>query len=374
MKDELFHRERVELALEHKEPDRLPLDLGGTAGLLFDGLYFRLKKHLKIENKVQPFRFGHTANYYDEDILDCLDIDIRRILPLRKKKDYTVKDNTFVDEWGVLNKFEGDFVNYVDHPLKEPSMEVLNRHPWPEPEEMFSFSDLREYSKYLFEKTDFALSLRSPFSGGFLDRACYLRGTENFFMDLYLNPDFAEGLLHKIFDIYYKTYDLLLSEVGEYLSIVENNDDYGTQESLLISPEMFKKYLKPLHMRLNKLIREKAPKAKTFLHSDGAVRELIDDFIDSGVEILNPIQASARDMDTKRLKEEFGDRICFHGGIEQKPLSGSKEQVYEELMLRFHTLGKDGGYIMAPVNHIGSDVPLENVIYLYETARQKCIY
>jgi uroporphyrinogen decarboxylase len=163
---------------------------------------------------------------------------------------------------------------------------------------------------------------------------------------------------------------LFLNAVGPYVHIIQRASDLGTQLSPFISPRMYRELLKPVESRIMAYIRSLAPKAKLWFHSCGAVSDLIDDFIDIGVEILNPVQPLATGMDSFTLKKRYGDRLCFHGGIDlQEALPGSGEDVRREVETRISALGPGGGYILAPANHIQNDTPAENVVLLYEHAK-----
>lgn len=366
---ELSHRERVALALNHQEPDRVPLDFMGHASLLLDDVYFALKNHLGIREDIPPFREGSTANYYDTRVLDRFDIDFRRLFlrssPAGKLQYHP--DGSYTDSWGITWRKEGIFVNTVHYPLADATIDDLETYAWPEPRRIFTIEGLREHAKHLCEKTDYALVARNPLTYGFLDRACRLRGMEQFFLDLALQPDFAHRLIQKILDVHLETYAMFLEAVGDFVMIVETGDDLGTQESLLISPEMYRTFIKPAQKRLNELICNRAPKAKIFMHNDGAIRRLLDDLIEVGVDILNPVQPSAEGMKSVTLKRDYGDRLVFHGAVDQGPIEGTVDDVMAEVRRRIDALAPAGGYILSTCNHI-IDAPPENVVAIFKTA------
>lgn len=194
-------------------------------------------------------------------------------------------------------------------------------------------------------------------------------------VDTITDPEFAHALIEKILKVQIEMYGYLLDQVGEYIDIVESGDDYGSQQSLLISPDAYREFIFPARKKLNKAIRQKAPQAKIYLHSCGAIADIIEDLIDCGVDILNPVQTSAVGMDPVTLKDKFGDRICFHGAVDtQKAMTGSIEQVEDEVKRLIDILGRDGGFILSSCNHIQSDIPPENVARMFEFAAEYSSY
>jgi uroporphyrinogen decarboxylase len=177
--------------------------------------------------------------------------------------------------------------------------------------------------------------------------------------------------LSKIFDIYSRVYSRFLDEIGEYVQMVETADDIGTQSSLLISPDHYRKFIKPLEKKLYALIHEKAPHAAVFRHTDGSVISLIPEFIEIGIDVLNPIQTSAQGMEGERLKSKFGDQLTFHGTIEI--LNESREEIERDVRAKMQIFKKNGGYIFAPCNHIIDAAP-ETIIHLFSTAHRYGMY
>ena len=177
------HRERVLTALDHKEPDRVPLSLGGTASSYTDESYHRLKAYLGIEGDIRPYRYGHTGNYLDERIFDALDTDYRYLV-LSYPDDSHLKwqsENTFIDDWGILRKSVDGYVSRIGHPLAGAGLEDLERHPWPDYTRIYPAGlkkELGERAAYLREKTDFAVVARAALSGTFLEYGAWLCGFE----------------------------------------------------------------------------------------------------------------------------------------------------------------------------------------------------
>jgi uroporphyrinogen decarboxylase len=366
------HRERVLTTLEHRDPDRVPLDLGSVGSLMVDNLYFAVKEQLEIKGDIEPYRKGSTANYYDERILDRFDIDFRHIWihSPDKPKAKRHNDGTITDEWGITWSREGSYPVYF--PLKDATLKDLEEFNWPIPEKSWDVTVLRERARHLYEETDYAVVAKAVYGGGgLLERSYYLRTIDNFFIDMALDRDFALCLVERVAAVEMALWDIYLKAVGPYVHIIQRASDLGTQLAPFISPALYREVLKPYEEKVFSFLKERAPQAKIWFHSCGAVSEIIDDFIEIGVDILNPVQPLAVGMDSSELKKRYGKRLCFHGGIDiQKALPGSIEDVKKEIETRIDAFGPGGGYILAPVNHMQDDTPAENVVFLYEYARE----
>ena len=362
------HRERVLAAFRHEQPDRVPMDLMGNASMLLDEPYLLLRDHLGL-SPIPPVRAGQPASYYDERILEHFDIDFRRVfLPVHPQVDVVHHaDGSFTDPWKIRYIREGPFVNSVENPLAGIStLAELAEYRWPRPEEMFATDGLRDTAKRLCEETDYAIVARNPLTQGFLDRACYLMGMGDFFVTIRLYPDLAQAIFDGILEVYRGVYAMFLEEVGPYVQMVETADDLGTSGSLMVSPKMYRQHIKPAEAALCAAIRERAPDAFIFRHCDGSVAPLLDDFIETGTDILNPVQTSLPGMDAAELKQQFGDRLIFHGGVEG--YEAPRDAVVKEVRQLIDAFAPGGGYVFASCNHI-IEAPPENVVAMFETAR-----
>ena len=368
----MTHRERVLKAIERKKPDRVPLDMGSVGSLLTDNVYFDVKKYLGIEGDIPQYRIGSTANYYDEHVLEALDIDFRHVWLDSPDKPKSVKndDGTVTDIWNITWSKEGSWPSYF--PLKDLSEQEIMEYKWPIPEKNWNVDTLIKRAKHYYEDTDFAVVAKSVLDGaGIFERCYYLRSLDKFFMDMVEHEDIVSFIIDKITEVEIKLWDIYLSAVGPYVHIIQRATDLGTQEGLLISPAMYRKYFKPADQKVYEFIKSKAPKAKLWFHSCGAIEPLISDFIDIGVNILNPVQPNCKGMDSSLLKKKYGDRLCFHGGIDiQKALPASREDVIKEVEMRIDSFAPGGGYILAPANHVQKDTPAENVVLLYRYAAE----
>ena len=365
------HRERVLAAFDHREPDRVPLDLMGNATMLLDETYLRLRDHLGLA-PIPPVRSGTTANYYDERILEYFDIDFRRLfLPKNPAaRNIALDDGTIIDSWGVGYQKAGLFVNVVQNPLHGvTTVQEVEAHDWPAAADLYSTEGLAAEARRMFQETDHALVARNPITYGFLDRACQLMEMSEFMMALALYPDVATAMIAHLLEIYKGVYGMFLDAVGPYVQMVEIGDDLGTNKSLLISPKMYRRFIKPAERELYALIHEKAPHAALFRHTDGAVFDVIPDFLEVGVNVLNPVQTSTAGMDARRLKAAYGAELTFHGAVEGLDEGPTVDSVVATVKDRIDSLSPGGGYVLASCNHM-IDVSPEIIIAMFETARE----
>jgi uroporphyrinogen decarboxylase len=366
------HRERVLAAISLREPDRIPLDFGSVGGLMVDELYHGVRALLGLDDSVPPYRSGSTANWYDERILEAFDVDFRHLWlaspdrPERRR----LPGGAVVDEWGITWSAEGSYPEIF--PLRGKPLAEIVRHPWPLPSRSWNLDALAARARHLREDTDFAVVAKGVLDGaGIFERCCYLRSYDDFLVDMCVDEPLARALIDRVTGIEMALWDMYLDAVGPWVDIVQRASDLGTQSSLMISPELYRRFLVPAEKRVFDLIRKKAPGAAIWFHSCGAVGPLIADFLDLGVKILNPVQPLAAGMESGGLKRDWGSRLCFHGGIDlQRAMVGTLEDVREEVRLRVSTLGRGGGYILAPANHLQKDTPPQNVVELYRFAAE----
>ena len=374
---EMTPRERVLTSLNHEEPDRVPLDLGGMATTIEAVPYNELKKYLGIRSETKLFLRDHVDP--PEEILERFGIDTRyvRMKPPRNFKIQIDSDNSYLDEWGTRWKKPESSLYWdpVDYPLKDATIEDLETHNWPDPHDPGRTEGLREEAKWLREKTDCAIIADTPSLGIFESASICLRGIERLMMDLILEKSFAKALLDKVADIQIEFFRHYLDAVGEYIDVIMVTDDLGAENGPLISPEHYREMIKPAQKKLWQSIKNDT-KAYLFLHSCGSISKFIPDLIEIGVDILNPIQVAAKDMDPKRLKEEFGDKLTFWGGVDtQRVLPfGSPEDVEREVKTRLADMAPGGGYVLTAVHNIQAGVRPENICMMYDAARKYGTY
>jgi uroporphyrinogen decarboxylase len=364
-------RERVQLAFSHQQPDRIPLDLMGNASMLLDDTYFRLRDFMGLD-PIPPVRAGTTANYYDERILQLLGVDFRRIF-LKKgpgAKSTVLDDGTIVDAWGIGSQQAGLWVHTTLSPLHgATTVAEVDNYAWPTAAGMYSAEGLAEEARRLYQETPYALVARNPITYGFLDRACQIMEMPEFLMNMVTRPLVAEAVIAHLLEIYKGVYTLFLDAIGPYVQMVEIGDDIGAQQNLLISPKMYRKFIKPAELELYTLIHEKAPNAALFRHTDGAIFDVIPDLIEVGVNVLNPVQTSAKGMEGERVKAAFGSQLTFHGTVEGVEGEATVDQVVAEVRQRIDTFAPGGGFVLSSCNHM-IDVQPQNIIAMFETARE----
>jgi uroporphyrinogen decarboxylase len=369
-------RERFFAAMNHQQPDRVPIDMGKQVGSLHKFEYQKLYEYLGKPDWMTNHdnildRMGQTV-VPDEKLLEMFGVDFRWLVPhwVGIKPFETETRSGYVDMWGTTFAKMEDYYAMVDTPLKKGTLEELEEFPWPDPDDPAMFQGFREKAKFLFENTDYVVGA-DGIKGGILQTCLWTRGYENFFMDLVMNKEFAEALLDKVLDLFCRMYTNYLKEVGEYVQIIYITDDLGTQAGLLMSPVMFREQIKPKFKALNDHLKSLTD-AKIMFHSDGAIEPLIEDLVEIGVDILNPVQTSTKGLeDTKALKDKFGKNLCFHGAIDVQQVmpNSSVQEIEAEVKKRVTELGKNGGYILAPCHNLSYDIPVENIIKMFETAK-----
>lgn len=372
--EKLNSRERFTLALNHQEPDRVPIDLGSIASTIRTvEAYDRLKSHLglALEKKIRHFADEHIIP--DEEIIQAFHVDTMYIrLNVPKSWQRTRLDAyTVVDEWSVpWSKHPGSYYTFpVDHPMKTAELEEIEKFPWPDPDESSRYEGLREKAKYLFEKTDYALVADGLTGVGIFDMTWHLRGMENIFLDMLIHPEFTQALCERLTEYYVKVYRNYMRAVGDFVQMVIYYEDLSGQDGPLISPQLYRQYIKPGHRKIFKTIKEHTD-AKICVHTCGSVYAFLDDYVELGVEVLNPVQISAHDMDPERLKAKYGAVLSFHGGIDTQRFlpRATPAQVREEVRRMIRILGPGGGYLFTSCHSIQPDVSPKNIVALFDAA------
>ena len=367
----MTHRERVLAALNHEETDRVPIDFGGTqASTIFYGAYDRLKRHLGLEHETRVFSAIRRLALPHESVLRRFDVDTRFLsvggtYVARK----VIDDDTCLDEWGITwQKAEDGNPMPVDGPFKSASMADLDTHDWPDPDDPVFTEGLLERAVWLRENTDCAIILN--LGTGFGTHGQQMRGFADWMKDLYRNRAFATRLMDEINDHWITVVDNALDLLGDKVDIVFWGDDLSSQAGPLFSPEIYRELIKPRQKALVEAIRSRG-EFKVLYHCCGSVTPFIDDLIEIGVDALNPVQVGANDMEPRRLKDSFGDRIAFWGGIDTQDVlpHASPEEVRAEVRRVIDCLARNGGYVLNSVHNIQPDVPPENIVAMFDEAR-----
>ncbi len=366
-------RERVRLAASHRQPDRVPMDLWGSDSRLNTNFYLRLMQTIGESQLGEHIRPGSTSEYEDYALSDKVGSDFRHINIGKPDgfKSYTDEQGNIIDEWGVGRKMAGKHPSFTLHPLANATLADLENYNWPKMQDEGRIRGLAERAKNWYEQTDFAITATTATSGTIFELCQYLRGIEQFLMDLYIDPEFATALINKVTDLLIELNVFYVKPIAPYIEWLEFASDFGTQSAPFISPQCFEEFFLEPHRRLFSAIKQAAPNVKIFLHSCGSVRKLIPYFIDAGVEILSALQPLATGMDSSELKAEYGEKLVFHGGVDiQKAVPGTLEQLRQECKTRIEAFAPGGGYIFSPSNHFQDDVPVENFFKMYEYGRE----
>ncbi len=368
----LIHRERVLQALNHQEPDRVPL----SAFTMTDVCYANLRSHLGLPS-VEPAYLGDVSDVVmpHEDVLRRFDIDTRDVAltTTTPRASTWESDEYYEDELGVGFRKHGVFYYYpVKHPLAgQRTIVDVDNYAWPKPDPPASLQPLRERVQVLRQESDCALVM--SVGGTMFATAWFLCG-DDWFINLATNAPFVDALMDKLLELQLARAERVLSAIGpDGIDVaICTTDDLGTQSSLLISPDLYRRFIKPRQHAFFDYVKRHSS-AKIFMHCDGAIYPLIPDFIEIGVDILHPVQVECQGMqDTRQLKREFGNDLTFWGALDnQHVLSfGSPRDVRDEVRRRIDDLAPGGGFVLTPRWAVRPEVSPENLCAIYEAVEE----
>jgi uroporphyrinogen decarboxylase len=370
-------RERVVAALNHREPDRVPVDIGGGGSTSISvEANERLKRHLGVEGSSAELSKMFRVAALDEKVMQRLGSDCRplRVASSRRWSPPPTEPGALVDIWGVTWKQQpfGESSYYWEiarNPLADAALADLDHHPWPDPLDPGFTAGLRAEAESLFTNTGYAIEASSGFSS-FWELACNLRGLEQLLMDLVVNQRFVEALMERLLEINLAVTERFLQEAGSYIQIYRTADDLATQGGLLMSLNMYRSRLKPYHRKYFDFVKSHSSAAILY-HSCGNMTNLIDDLAEIGVDAINPVQVSAM-PETAQLKAQFGSKITFWGGIDTQHVlpQGSVDEVTAEVRRRIRDLAPGGGFVLSAVHSIQPDVPPQNILAMADAARK----
>ena len=377
-------RQRVKLALEHKEADHIPFDLGGTVlTSIHVHAYRNLRRYLGLPDKeVEVMDVFQQIAVVDDDVRQRLGCDCRNVAPRSSATFKIVVDEEslpgyrfFYDEWGIgwrMPKDGGFYYDMYSHPFSgSTDIEDIKKFPWPNPVDPARFTGLAERARHVADVQGEPVIL-GGLAAGFVELAAWTRGFGRFYPDLVTNLDWMTYLMDTIIDLKLAYWEVALPMVGDYADVVQEADDLAGQFGLLISPDTYRKIVKPRHKKIMDFIKART-KAKIFFHSCGAIREIIPDLIEIGVDIINPVQVSAVGMESAALKRDFGKEMTFWGGLVDTQgvfTAGTPAEVREEVRRRIDDLGAGGGFVAAAVHNIQANVPPENIMAMWETLQE----
>lgn len=375
-------RERLLLALNHREPDRVPIDLGGNQSGIHRFAYQRLVDLLGLKEEIVIMDLVQQLALPSEAVLERLHVDTRYVrakgaagfdarVVKREREGRTWHD--FTDEFGVTWSMPEDSPRYFDithSPLAGLSLDEIKAYPFPRGDDPTRFEGLREEALRITRDTPCAVI--SGISGVVYEICWYMRGLENLFADMIERPQVLEAIIDRTLQFWLDWFRLFLDEAGDIVDVIMIGDDLAGQKGPLFSPAIYRSIVKPRQKRLVQYIRSRT-KAKIWYHSCGSVLQYIPDLIDNGVDALNPVQLSARGMDPGELKKAFGEEICFWGGgIDSQHVlpHASPDEVREQVRRNLGIFKPGGGYVFANVHNIQADVPPGNVIAMFDAAHE----
>jgi len=371
--------------LNHREPDRIPVDLGATVltGIHKDA-YRTLAERLGLQLEIEIDNIMEQVAVVEPAFLDAGGIDKNFVrIDLNPPAGWTLEiekeegRSTYYDEWGIRWGMpdSGFYYDMVGHPLSKcENVSDLDRHAWPRGGDPARFEGL-EYEAKALRQTSYAIIGGGRIGAGVLEQCCWMRGMERYFEDTILNKPFSRRLAEKITEIQMECLEPFLKKAGSFIDVLTLGDDWCGQEGPLVSPAFLREVIIPLTRVQIELIRRYTD-AKIFFHSCGSVVELIPDMIDMGIDILNPVQVTSKGMDPGILKEEFGKDLVFWGGVDtQKTLPFSTpEEVREHTESLIQILAPGGGFVFSTNHNIQSGTPPENLMEMYRTVSRHGAY
>ena len=370
-------RERVLAALNHEMPDKMPTDLGTTnVTSIVLGTYNKLKAHYGVTTEsdimFSPFQIVNP----DEKVLEALQIDTRGLpgdYDAYERKQWLNEDE-YLDSFGITYRMPpgGLYYDFYKSPLEpyDTVEEMEDNYTWPDPIVPEEVAGLREKAQKLKAENKYAI-VGDVVNCGIWERSQNVRGFQQLLMDLLDNEEVAHYILRHMVDHQKARMEQYLNEVGEYLDVVCAFDDLATGRSTVMSIETFRTMVKPYMAEYWGFLKERAPHAKLMYHSCGAIEPFIDDLCEIGMDILNPIQTNAFGMDPVLLKKKYGHKVVFWGAIDAATTMahGTREDVIREVDKKVSALGPTG-YVLCENHNVQVDVPYENVIAMYEHAKE----
>jgi len=377
--------ERVKAALEHREPDRVPLDIGGT---MVTGINVRamqkLREYLGLEGDAEVHDTVTQMARTDDDLVEKLGIDVRNVPPRPPSnrglaEDLGLQEGHYriIDEFGMgwqMPEHGGHYYDLYHSPLATAeTAKDVKTYPWPDPLDPARFVGMKEEADRVVHDENRAYVL-GRMSSGMWEHAMWMTGYEKFYMDMVANQKLVHAVMSKILEIKMRYWEKALETVGENVLVVSCADDLGGQNGLLVSLGMYKELIWPYHKRLFEFIKQKAnARVYIFFHNDGAIYETLPLLIEAGVDIINPWQVNCDGMDdTAKFKREYGEDLTVWGGsCDPRVLEfGTRADVREETRRRIDELAPGGGFIFAPIHVIQGGVPPENIMAWWETLQE----
>jgi uroporphyrinogen decarboxylase len=379
-------RDRVLTALNHHEPDRVPIDLGGNQTGIHKFAYQKLLDHLGMDEEIVIMDLVQQLAKPSETVLERLRVDTRYISAkgsdsfkgevVRRERNGAMWSD-FTDEFGVTWSMPEERPYYFDithSPVADLSLDEIKEYPFPKGDDPSRFEGLRDRALLLRKETPYAVI--SGISGVVYEICWYMRGLENLFIDMLEQPQILEAIIDRTLKFWMDWFRLFLDEAADVVDVIMIGDDLCGQDGPLYMPRIYRLIVKPRQKQLVQYIKSRT-RAKIWYHTCGSVLEYLPDLLDNGIDILNPVQISARGMDPATLKARFGGRLSFWGGgIDAQHVlpTASPEEVGEHVRRNIEAFKPGGGYIFNNVHNIQADVPPENVVALFDAAYEAGFY
>lgn len=412
-------KERLQAALDHRQPDRVPVDFGGTAvtGMHVSAIHrLRLAVTGDTDWRVKVVDPYQMLGEVDDELRERLGIDVTGVLGQktmfgfenREWKPFAMSDGTPVlvaGDFNTTTAANGDLLIYpegdltappsgrmprgyyfFDTLIRQPPLDEGQLDPTDNTEEFAPFSEediawYRRQAAHLESQGQGGVVLNMP-GTAFGDIALVpapwmknpkgIRDIEEWYVSTVIRTDYVHAVFERQCEIGLKNLEALIGIFGDQVQAVNlTGTDFGTQRGLFISKESYRELFKPYHKRVNDLVHAKS-NWKTFMHSCGAVSDLIPDFIEAGFDILNPVQCSAEGMDARTIKREFGRQITFWGGganTQQTLPFGTPDEVYRECRERIEIFGEGGGYVFNAIHNVQATTPTENLLAMFRAIR-----
>ncbi len=371
------NRERLLAALNHKEADRVPIDIGAS---LITGIsktaYERFIDYLGMpQEDVRFFDIVQQLAVPSEAFLKRFDIDVRNVSPNNPSNWHLVIQeegnyNVFIDQFGIkwkMPKHKGFYYDMVEHPLSSAMEEAdIESYEFPDASDEVRYTGIREKAQEIRDR-GYGVVM-SSLSAGIFELGGWMRGYADFYADLAADPGMACKVMDKALEMKIKYWEKVLDQAGDLIDVVQEADDLGSQNTMLISPDMYRKYVKPRHKELFDFIHSRTD-AKIFMHSCGSFRDVLPDLVEVGLDILNPVQFNAKGMESVMLKKDFGkDLVFWGGGVDTQRIlpNGSVQEIKDCVKRQLEVLAPGGGFVFNTVHNIQSDVPPQNLMAMLE--------
>ncbi len=385
MMPEMTSRERVLAALNHQEPDRVPIDIGGLTSFTcwHEQAEDAVKEALGFEGgeRVINSAFARTVRpdprIRERFAADCFGLagkaGSRWNFELHADGE---GGEWFYDEWGIKwrRPQDGYYYDAVEWPLRGATAADVARYDWPDPCDPARLAGVADLAKELHETTGYCLCYTPPWGTGVFQVAALMQSFEEHFINILTNKEVSLAIFEGLTEFHIAHAKAALDAMGDYIQVWCMSDDLGFQDRPIIRLPMFREMVKPYYLRIVDALKSRKPDLKLVFHCDGAIRPFLPEFIDIGLDATNPVQVSCVGMDdTAALKRDFGDRLSFWGaGVDtQSTLPfGTPDEVRAEVRRRIGDLAPGGGYVFATVHNVQPGVPPENIIACYDAASE----